>query len=111
MEHPSFVLIYPTNPTTLIHFQVVSHSAQSSEIITHIGIGCPSLDIHRLSACVQCAAMETSAGSSAGGVTEQFVVEYNGQLMSLVIPRFLAAQMIYVNVFVLFIQVVSHGGD
>ena len=35
----------------------------------------------------------------------------NGQLMSLVIPRFLAAQMIYVNVFVLFIQVVSHGGD
>ena len=35
----------------------------------------------------------------------------NGQLMNLVIPRFLAAQMIYVNVFVLFIQVVSHGGD
>ena len=35
----------------------------------------------------------------------------NGQLMSLVIPRYLAAQMIYVNVFVLFIQVVSHGGD
>ena len=31
--------------------------------------------------------------------------------MNLVIPRFLAAQMIYVNVFVLFIQVVSHGGD